>query len=155
VPLLIHVTFRAVQRTPLLFQIAHPPRPRFRFRINDETCMPDDRRLASDALPSSSIEKHCMLPPTCCTGVSSCFHVIAHPHKYTSILDHHPTRFLARRSPVHHPGGPKLLTGARTATRKDRPLIFRGLLSFGDADMRLFRKIGSKYGPFDIVMVPI
>ena len=34
-------------RSPLLFQIAHPQRTRFRFRIDDETRRPDNRQLAS------------------------------------------------------------------------------------------------------------
>jgi hypothetical protein len=40
------------------------------------------RELASGALPSSSIEKHCVLPPVCCTGYPTCSHLITQPTRY-------------------------------------------------------------------------
>ena len=78
----IRIAFQVVQRTPIRFQFTHPPRPRSNSRsvlysgsmmrrarptaISSPVGPPTRRELALDALPSSSIEKHCVLPPTCC-----------------------------------------------------------------------------------------
>ena len=123
----------AVQRIPFSFQMAHPPCPRFSsiscfysgsmMRRASPTAISSregppahrgHRELALDALPSSSIEKHCVLPPICCWMLPLSF-----PSTYYLSVTPHNT-LSARWQSIWKSSTPTPLTGARYVTRNHR-----------------------------------
>ena len=125
-----------VQRTPLRFQIAHPPRPRSRPRsyfysgpmmrrtkptaISSREGPPTRRELAPDALPSSSVEKHCVLSPN--RYRMSPYHFRAYISTSYNVkplsLSPHNT-LSARWQATWKPSAPTPLNRARYVTRKE------------------------------------